>query len=175
RVGKAGEDPAAVSLVVLGRMLLRHEAVLLLAEPSARPWLVSPGEAEREVRAAEPQDLVKRPLQQALPMEPVVPVAETFDSVLVRQLDLGLPRFRKAKVVESQIGGQARPPGPPQQRARSAYPGPFRSSLAPPAVVLGNRMELGQIEGDEPRGSPGSPPCCCGGDHLPRRTTYRSW
>ena len=49
---------------------------------------------------------------------------------------------------EQQAGGGM----PPEERARLHHVAPLGESRAPPAVVLGEGMVLGQIEGDDPFG-----------------------
>src|SRR4029453_4177781 len=81
RISEGFHQPADVSEIVLVRVRLLDEDIPLLAEPAARPGLVRPAEAEREIGTAGPEHLLKGTLEQLLAVKPVVPVAEAFDSV----------------------------------------------------------------------------------------------
>ena len=87
----AGQQPADVLEVVLLAVGLRLEDVLFPSVPATRPRLVRPAEAEREVGLAGREHLVERPLEQPLPAEPVVVVAERLDAGLARERGLRLP------------------------------------------------------------------------------------
>ena len=70
--------------VVLCAVGLRLEQIVVPAVPATRPRVVGPAEREREVGLARGQHLVERPVQQPLPVEPVVVVAEAVDAGVAR-------------------------------------------------------------------------------------------
>src|SRR6266516_7818052 len=92
--------------IVARRVLLREQDVDVLTKPAARPWLVCPGEAERKVWAPAPERVLEGFLQQPSPVEPVVPIAEGFDSVLLRELGLSLACLGHAEIVEAEVCGE---------------------------------------------------------------------
>src|SRR5262249_14338248 len=115
-----------------------------------RPRLVRPTDAERKVRFAGSQHVVEGALQDAPAGEPVVGVAETMNAVLPLELRLGRARLRRTAVVEPEAGGRLRLIMALEQRPRRGNARPFGEALAPPCVILGDRMVLRQIERDQP-------------------------
>ena len=111
-----------------------------------RPVVVGPTEAEGKVGLAAGEHFVERPFQQ-LPAiaEPIVVVAETLQPSFACQLCLLLAYFRQAQVVEAQVGGDARLVVAAEQRLGLGHVGPFREALAPPLVVLWNRVVLREV------------------------------
>ena len=127
-----------------------------------RIWLSSPSQRRDQVSLAQHrqkgksglpggQHLVEGALQQPLPLEPVVVVAEAVDAVLPGEVGLGLARLGQAQVVEAEVRRQLRLVVAPEQRLGLGDVGPLRESLPPPFVVLGDGVELGEVEGDESR------------------------
>ena len=104
----AGRSAPDVREVVLPAVPLRLQDILVAAVPPARPRLVRPAEAEREVGLARGQHLGERPLEESLPVEPVVVVAEAVYPVLAGELGLRLARLGQPKIVEAQVCGNVR-------------------------------------------------------------------
>src|SRR5262249_40468337 len=113
-----------------------------------RPVLVGPADAEREVRPLRLEHVLKRPLEQPLPVEPIVVVAEARETVTSRELGLRLPHFGEPQVVEPEVRGKPRLEGAGEERLRARHVRPLPETLPPPRVVLGYRMELREVEGD---------------------------
>ena len=129
------------------RLLLKD--VMVPAVPSARPGLVGPGEAEREVEFLRFENDVGRRLEQLLAVEPVVVVAEAGEPVLAGEVDLPLDRPLVGLVVIAFAERNARLVMPAKLRRRAADVHPVGEALAPPLVVLGNGMKLREIERNE--------------------------
>ena len=89
--------------IVLCAVALRLEKVVLPAVPAAGPGLVCPAEGEGEVGLSRGEHLVEGPVEEALPVEPVVVVAEAVDARITRKLRLPLSRFRKPQVIEAEV------------------------------------------------------------------------
>ena len=124
---------------------------MVCAVPAARPVLVRPAHAERKIGLAGLQHFVERPLEQPPAVEPVVVVAKAVDAVFAREIRLRDPRLRNAQVVEPEIGGKMRLIVALELRLRANDVAPFGEALAPPGVVLRNRVELRKIERDQLR------------------------
>ncbi len=151
-VPRVGEELGHVVDELLGRypvVVLGEQHILGVAVPPAGPVLVGPHDAEREVEVAADERL-DRPVEQALPGEPVVVVHEALDAGRGRHLRLRPPHVVRAEVVEAQVGGQPRLVVAVEHRLRRGHVGPLREPLAPPLVVLGRRVELRQVERHEP-------------------------
>ena len=78
--------------IVFCTVALRLEKIVLPAVPAAGPRIVCPGEGEGEGGLSRGEHLVEGPVQEALPMEPVVVVAEAVDARITRKLCLPLSR-----------------------------------------------------------------------------------
>ena len=100
------------------------------------------------VGLAAPQDLVDGALQQPPALEPVVVVAEGVDAVLAGQRRLGRAGLGEAQIVEAQVRRQLGLLVAREARPRPGDVGPLGEALAPPLVVLGGGVVLGQVEGD---------------------------
>src|SRR5581483_645977 len=114
------------------------------------PVLVGPADAEREVGTPAPEHLVERPLEEAPAAEPIVVVAEPVNAVRAGELRLLVAHLRDPEVVEPELGRQvglvvALEPRPGRGDVR-----PLGEARAPPPVILRDRMELRQVEGDQP-------------------------
>ena len=77
-------------------------------------------------------------------------VAEAVDARITRKLRLPLSRFRKPKVIEAEIRRDVWLIVVWEERPGARHVAPFRKPFAPPLVVLRNRMELRQVERDQP-------------------------
>ena len=62
-----------------------------------------------------------------------------------------MPGLGQPQVVEAEVGGQRRLVVPAEERSGRADVGPLGEAGAPPLVVLRDRMELRQVEGDRAR------------------------
>ena len=97
------------------------------------------------------KNFVEWTLEQAMSAEPVVVVAEAVDAVTSRERCLLGARLRHPQVVEAQIRGQARLFVAGELRSRARDVAPLGEALAPPGVVLRDRIELRQVERDQLR------------------------
>src|SRR6266567_2767898 len=74
-----------------------------LAEPNACPCMVCPAQAKGKPRLAKPENLIKRPFEDAFSGEPVMVIAESFYPIRCSHVRLCLPRFGHPQVVETKI------------------------------------------------------------------------
>ena len=128
---------------------LLHQSYGGTANPGLLPGLIRPADAERKIRFAGGQDFIEWPFQYSSAGKPIMVVAESVDSELLRELCLGFARFRQAQIVEPKIGRQMRLVVAPKARPRLDHVCPFREALTPPGVVVWSRVELGKIESNE--------------------------
>ena len=89
-------------------------------------------------------------------MKPVVVVHERVDAVLGRQGGLLLANVVVAQVVVAEPPGEQWLLMPDEVGLSSSNVGPFGEPGPPPAIVLRDRMELRQVEGER-RDAPRSP------------------
>ena len=150
-VGKGGGQPPDVGQVVGLAELLGHQHLAGAGVPVAGPLLVGPAEGEREVRRTRGQHLVEGPLEQPLPVEPVVVVDESRHPVGRGQVRLRLADLGEAEVVVAEITGDVGLVVPRVERPGPVDTRPLGEPLAPPLVVLGDGVELRQVEGQGPR------------------------
>jgi len=129
-------------------MRLGNQRVVLSAVPAARPVLVGPAQAERQVEGRVGQHALERTGHQSTAIEPIMVVAEAMHAVQTRQFDLPSLRPVATQVVESKLPGQFGLLMAKELRHRLRDVGPLGKSPAPPCVVLGKGMELRQIEGN---------------------------
>ncbi len=115
--------------------------------PDPRPALIGPRHAEGEVRCARGHHLVERSLEELVTGEPVVPIAEAGHPVSPGQVGLRLADFGHPQVVEAEIGRQVGLDVTAEEGHRLGDVGPFGEPAPPPPVVLGDRVELGEVEG----------------------------
>src|ERR1700722_5641364 len=80
-------------------------------------------------------------------VEPVMPIAEPFDAVA--RCDRGLSRsgLGQSEIVIAKVGRKVGLVMSIEQWPRRYHVGPLGKPAAPPLVVFGDRMELGQVEG----------------------------
>jgi hypothetical protein len=149
-VEEGGEQRVEVRLIVLGSGIgLLEEHAIRGAVPDAAPRLIGPRQAERDPRLAGLEHLGERTFEDATATaEPVVPVGERLHPVLLRELALCGTRLAQAKVVEPEVGRQVWLDMATEQGARLGGVGPLGEARPPPLVVLRDRVELRQIEGD---------------------------
>src|SRR4029450_2358806 len=80
----------------------------------------------------------------------VMVVAESVNAMRARQIRLRRAGCRIAQVVPAKLAGFARLQMSAKIRPCAPHIGPFGEVLTPPCVVLGNRVELGQVKRDGP-------------------------
>ena len=129
-------------------MLLGDEHLRVQAIPAPRPVLVRPAQAEGKVEVGIGQQLIQRAPEQSLAAEPIVVIAESMEPVRLGQFDLTTLHFNQAKVVEAQLAWQVGLIVSRKPRSPTGNVVPLGESLAPPPIVLGNRVKLRQVERD---------------------------
>ena len=77
-------------------------------------------------------------------------VAEAFNAVARGQVSLRLAALGQPKIVKTEIGGDMRLVVAGKQRLCLGRVGPFGKAFTPPEIVLGDGMELRQVECDRP-------------------------
>ncbi len=132
--------------VVRGAVLLSDQDLAVAPVPAPGPVLVGPAQAERQVDVVVGQPLPQRILHQGAAAEPVVVEAERANAVLRGQARLVAHHLRVAQVVEAQVRRQPRLRMAFELRQRPGDVAPLGEPFAPPGVVLGERMELRQVE-----------------------------
>jgi hypothetical protein len=93
--------------------------------------------------------LLQRLFKQRLASEPVEITAERADAIFARQLHLLAHYIGLAQIVEAQFTRQAWLCMSLELRQRTCDVVPFGEALAPPRIVLWNRMKLRQVERHE--------------------------
>jgi hypothetical protein len=142
-IGEDIKQPADMRHIIVFTVPLLNQEILVLSVPTPRPIVVCPAETEGKLGTAGGQHLVEGSVQEAPTVKPIVVMAEPTEAVFLRQVCLRVSRFRKAKVVEAQVGWDVGLVVSSEQRSRFRDVGPFREPLSPPIVVLGDRIELG--------------------------------
>ncbi len=69
------------NVIVPARIRLLDQDLVIQPVPNPRPRLIRPAETEREIGFFELQDFVEGALQDAPTGEPIMPIAETLDTV----------------------------------------------------------------------------------------------
>lgn len=144
-IGNVGDERQ----IILGTVLLADQYVLVAPIPAPGPVLVGPTQAERQLDRAVGQPLPQRPLHQRVAAEPVEVEAESADAMVCSEFGLRPQRLANTKVIEAQVAGQAWLYMALELGQGAADISPFSEALAPPGIVLFERMELGQIEGHQ--------------------------
>src|SRR5207244_2596120 len=109
-----------------------------------------PAQTKRKIRLSGTHHLRHGAFEELLSVKPVMVIDETVNTVLSSQRGLRRARLRCPEIVKAQIGGQVRLIVPGKPRPRLRYVRPFRKPFSPPGVVLRNRMELREMNGQEP-------------------------
>ena len=148
RVAEQADERVEQALAVARVVALLHQHVAVQPVPSARPVLVRPAHAEGKVRRAARDHVLERALEQAPAVEPVEVVAEAVQAVRARERGLGVGDARVRQVVVAERPGHAGLLVPGEERLRAAHVRPLGEALAPPAVVFGDAVVLGQVERD---------------------------
>jgi hypothetical protein len=143
-------EPACVLDVVAARVRLADQDILLPTEPPTRPCLIRPSKAEREIGFPRGEHLVQWPCEQAAALEPVVPVAERLNAVRAGEFRLLLAHLRDAKVVVAEHGRSPWLLVPLEERPRLDDVRPLGEPWPPPCIVFVYRVELWQIERNDP-------------------------
>src|SRR5262249_14439942 len=144
-----GERGVEVALVVSPpRIGLLEEDAVRLALPQRRPILIGPREAERQPRFSARKDLRERSFEQALPREPVVPIAKCLDAVTLSEVGLCCTRLGQPQIVEPELAREIRLHVTAEQGSRPRDVRPFCEPRTPPRIVLGYRVELREVERD---------------------------
>ena len=133
--------------IIFFSVMLFQQVVARASVPGTSPVLIGPAEAEGEVGFARCQHLVKGAFQNTPAVEPVMVVTEAVDAVLSCQFGLRLTRLGKSQVVEAEVCRQVRLFMTPEQRFSLGDIGPLGESFAPPFVIFGNGVVLGEVEG----------------------------
>src|SRR6185312_12376006 len=131
------------------RMRLQLQDLMFLPVPAARPGLVRPRQAERDVEILHPEEQVRRRFEQLLACEPIMIMAKTRYPVFARHFNLAANDATIALIVITVLGN-ARLIVAGKERARAFDVDPVGESRAPPAVILGNGVKLRKIDRDEP-------------------------
>ena len=146
-IPKALDQPPDVREVVFLTERLLHEHFVHGVLPSSVPALVRPAQCEGKVGVPRREHLLERTLEHALPAEPVVVIKKPRDPMLPGQSRLEVPGLGDPQIVEPELTRKVRLPVPGVQRIASRDDVPLRESIAVPGVVLGDLVELRQIEG----------------------------
>ena len=133
---------------ILDRVILGDQNLMVKPVPTPSPVLVRPDHAEGDVDLRVCQHPLERGLHQEFAREPIEVIGEPRDAVVPGHGGLLAHDLRQSQIVIAQVDRTmglvvARP-----ERARCSDIGPFGESHAPPSVVLGEWMELRQVERD---------------------------
>ncbi len=135
-----------------GRVTLAHQHFVVAPVPAPRPVLVGPADAERKIGFAAREHFGEGSLEQLPAAEPVIVVAERVDAVRTREHRLRLAYAGIREIVIAELTGHVGLPVSVEIRTRLADVGPFGEPFSPPFVVLGNAVELRQVERDHAYG-----------------------
>jgi hypothetical protein len=70
--------------------------------------LIRPAQTKRELRPTRLQDLVKRTIQEAFSIEPIVVVAERVNTVFLSHTRLRFAYLGQPKIIEPKVGREMR-------------------------------------------------------------------
>ena len=146
-------EPVGPALAVA----LSDENIRVEAVPAPRPVLVRPAQRERELDRRVVEQVAQRRVEELPPVEPVVVHDESVDSVLRGQSRLAAHHIRIRQVVSAQLSRLDRLRVPVVEGAGAVDVRPVGEPCPPPGVVLGDLMELREVEGEH-LGPPGWPP-----------------
>src|SRR6185436_8035431 len=133
--------------VIFGtRIRLFDKRTLRVPMPNTRPCLVGPAKTERKLRLPRCDHFNERSFKQSLSPKPVVIITKPLDARVASQFSLGFPDFRYPQVIITKVCGKARLIMPLKEGSRFRYVSPLRKSLAPPGVILRDRVKLRKVE-----------------------------
>ena len=78
-----------------------------------------------------------------------MPVAEGFDAGSASEIGLGGAGFGDAEVIEAEVGGESGLVVMGEEGLGFGDIGPFGEAWAPPLIIFGDGVELGEVESDE--------------------------
>ncbi len=139
-------DKARVAILAI---VLRDEHFAFHSVPTPRPVFVGPHETERHVDIGRLQKLFQRSLKQSLAVERVVIEHETVNAGRLGHLRLSAHRVARGERIETEIARNARLVMVLETRLAARDVRPFGETFAPPGVVLRERMELGEVIGED--------------------------
>ena len=142
-VGERWDEVSDEPLSPVSRVLLPQQNLALQPIPATRPVFVRPATAEGEVGPPAREKRVERALEHTSAAEPVVVEAKPVDPVPARELRLALETLGIAEIVETELGGELRLVVPLEPGPCSGDVRPVGEPLAPPEIVLRDRVELG--------------------------------
>lgn len=149
-VEEGGEEGIEVAFVVIGAWVsLFDERAFWGTVPVAAPGIVCPSEAEGEIGFFGGEDFIEGAFEDASTGEPVVPVAEGFDAGSASEIGLGGAGFGDAEVIEAEVGGESGLVVMGEEGLGFGDIGPFGEAWAPPLIIFGDGVELGEVESDE--------------------------
>ena len=149
-VEEGGEEGIEVAFVVIGAWVsLFDERAFWGTVPVAAPGIVCPSEAEGEIGFFGGEDFIEGAFEDASTGEPVVPVAEGFDAGSASEIGLGGAGFGDAEVIEAEVGGESGLVVMREEGLGFGDIGPFGEAWAPPLIIFGDGVELGEVESDE--------------------------
>ena len=148
-IGKVAQQIPHDGPIILRAVFLVDQDFLVHAVPAAGPIFVGPVQAKRHVVRGVRQEPFQGQFQQPLAGKPVVVEAKAVDAMLFGHGDLPVHDFRHAQVVKSQRSGQVGLVVIREKGRGPGHVGPLGKALAPPPVVFRNRVELGQVVGQQ--------------------------
>jgi len=107
-------------------------------------------QAERQIEVGRLQIVVGRAFEKSSATEPVEVETESRDTVKLGKFNLTAHDLRQTQIVVAKFARHPRLVVALENRKRSRHIAPLGESLAPPLVVLNNRMELRQVIRDQP-------------------------
>ena len=139
-----------VGVVLHAGVSLFDEDPVGAAVPDTGPGMVGPGKAEGKIRFARLHHFTERALKEPFAAsEPVVPVAKALYPVFPRHVRLLFPSLGQAQVIEPEVCREVGLLVPYEQGLGLGGVGPLGESRSPPRVVLGDRVKLWEVKGDE--------------------------
>ena len=148
RIREEGTQIIKVLLPLLvGRLMgLQLQNLAVIAVPAAGPRLVRPRQAERHIQLRMLQEQLLGRLEQLLAIEPVVINGKAVDTVLLCQLHLPADGVQLAQVIVVVVERHAGLVMSLIERIALADVVPVGKALAPPLIVLRNRVKLRKID-----------------------------
>ena len=157
-IAERGTDVVVEPVGPVFAVALSDEHLGVLAIPPSRPVLVPPADRKGEVDRRVFEEVAQRRVEERSSVEPVVVHHEPVDAVLGRQRGLGAHHVGIRQVIASEFAGLDRLQVILVERSGTIDVHPVGEPRPPPDVVLGDLVELRQIEGEHlrPAGRPSS-------------------